>query len=226
MTTDCSITNIGLSTGSGWRLIRKIPVWTGSSKAGTRGDIIRAASSPAAFSTMFSLSRELGFILQGFLLSLLFNVLILFIMDLFPSSPRGHWVEKWLFLVIEAPLLRSSLHLHLILSAQVRLILALQSKTSVLGASAGQTSAFLPELLVLPMLGERARAHPPPPTPCSVKAPPREENVEWERKALSFFSPECLFVAGTSYYRRKMKDSELFTMLLFISPPPPNLMPF
>lgn len=177
MTTDCSITNIGLSTGSGWRLIRKIPVWTGSSKAGTRGDIIRAASSPAAFSTMFSLSRELGFILQGFLLSLLFNVLILFITDLFPSSPRGDWVEKWLFLVIEAPLLRSSLHLHLILSAQVRFILALQSKTSVLGASAGQTSAFLPELLVLPMLGERARARTPHPPPRALWKPLPEKRM-------------------------------------------------
>ena len=65
------------------------------------------ASSRVSVSKMFSLSWELCFLLRGLLLSLLLlNVLILSVIYLFPYSPRGDRVEKWLFLAIEAPSLK------------------------------------------------------------------------------------------------------------------------
>ena len=108
MAMNCNVTNIGLLSGSGWRL-RTIPFWTGSSKTNTKGNIIRAASSSVSFSrTVLITLRALFYFVRGFIyfLLLLINVLILFgwfiYLPLPPCLPEvmGH---KWLFLVIEAP---------------------------------------------------------------------------------------------------------------------------
>ena len=138
-------------------------------------------------------------------------------MYLVPSSPRGDWVEKWLFLVIKAPSLKKQAPPSFNSSRTTKIYFGPEVRNICTWC---WPNMCLPTRAASPLWCSLS-PH------CSLKGPPREgKEFTVGKKAPSFFSPERLCVARMSYYRKKMKDSKLFTVLLFISPPPPNLMPF